>query len=191
MKSDCRYLFPESWNLWKVTSIGSDFLSPASFEINSPFFKYTLPMTPKIHKKKIIFLSSFWCQNRVSKIAFFWFFFNWKNWHVIFFNINQSLKLWSLTLFFYTKYFRSDAWVLTGVTKNEFPLSIRRQSAILNRVVYSMTGVISISGIFSGLPGREFNLFQVKLTHDCCTFALHKDTFSSGRRKIFDWSNKF
>ena len=71
-------------------------------------------------------------------------------------------------------------------TKNEFPLSIRRQSAILNRVVYSMTGVISISGIFSGLPGREFNLFQVKLTHDCCTFALHKDTFSSGRRKIFD-----
>ena len=79
MKSDYQYLFPESWNLWKVTSVGSDFLSPASLDKNSPFFKYILPMTPKIHKKIIFFLSSFWRQNRVSKIAFFYFFLIAKN----------------------------------------------------------------------------------------------------------------
>ena len=41
MNSDYRFLFPETWNLRKVTSVGSNFLSPASLDINSPFcFKY-------------------------------------------------------------------------------------------------------------------------------------------------------
>jgi len=94
MKSDCRYLFPESWNLRKVTSVGSDFLSPASLDINSPFFKYILPMTPKMHKKKInFFSSSFWCQNRVSKIAFFLIFFNCKKWQVLIKNIEGKEKI--------------------------------------------------------------------------------------------------
>ena len=48
------------------------FFSPASLDINSQFSKYILPMTPEMPRKRIYFFkSSFWCQNRVSKIAFF------------------------------------------------------------------------------------------------------------------------
>ena len=93
MNSDCWYLFLESWNLWKVTSIGSDFLSPASLDINSPFFKYILPMTPKIHKKFFFFLSSFWCQNWMSKVPFFWFFFNCKKLQVLIKNVGVKEKI--------------------------------------------------------------------------------------------------
>jgi len=94
MKSDCRYLFPESWNLWKVTSVGSDFLSPASLDINSPFFKYILPMTPKIHKKKIIFFYQvFDVKTGCQKLRFFWFFFNCKNSQVRIKNVGGKEKI--------------------------------------------------------------------------------------------------
>ena len=82
MKSDCRYLFPESWNLWKVTSVGSDFLSPASLDINSPFFKYILPMTPKMHKKNILFYQAFDVKTGCQKLRFF-ILFNCKKWQVL------------------------------------------------------------------------------------------------------------
>ena len=62
MKSDCIYLFSETWNLLKISSVSSDFLSPALVDINSPtFFLYT-PNDPQ---------RSFSCHNRVSNIAFF------------------------------------------------------------------------------------------------------------------------
>jgi len=94
MKSDCRYLFPESWNLRKVTSVGSDFLSPASLDINSPFFKYILPMTPKMHKKKInFFFQVFDVKTGCQKLRFFWFFFNCKKWQVLIKNIEGKEKI--------------------------------------------------------------------------------------------------
>ena len=47
MKSDCIYLFSETWNLLKISSVSSDFLSPALVDINSPTFFYIPPMIPR------------------------------------------------------------------------------------------------------------------------------------------------
>ena len=80
MKSDYQYLFPESWNLWKVTSVGSDFLSPASLDKNSPFFKYILPMTPKIYTKKLfVFIKFLMSKQGIKNCVFFDFFIIAKN----------------------------------------------------------------------------------------------------------------
>ena len=125
MKSDYQYLFPESWNLWKVTSVGSDFLSPASLDKNSPFFKYILPMTPKIHKKINFFLSSFWRQNRVSKIVFFYFFFNCKKWQVRIKNVGVKEKIKYHLYYYLTHWWKKNfkklifSWA-TGCLDNFF-----------------------------------------------------------------------
>ena len=105
MKSDCQYLFPESWNLWKVTSVGSDFLSPTLLDINSPFFKYIRPMTPKIHPKKLFFFIKFLMSKEGVKNCVFLIFFNCIKWQVLIKNIgvNEKIK-------YYLYYYLSHWW---------------------------------------------------------------------------------
>ena len=109
MTSDCRYLFPESWNLWKVTSVGSDFLSQASLDINSPFFKYILPMTPKIHTKKIIFFYQvFDVKTGCQKLRFFGFFFNCKNSQVRIKNVGGKEKIKYYLYYYLTHWWKKN-----------------------------------------------------------------------------------
>ena len=60
MKSDYQYLFPESWNLWKVTSVGSDYKmsylprvlceseNGADVRYSVLWYKYLIKVYPKL-----------------------------------------------------------------------------------------------------------------------------------------------
>ena len=70
MKSDYQYLFPEILNLWKVTSVGPNFVSPASLDINSQF-KKILPIAHKMNEKNIQVVDGI---TRCRKVIFFRYF---------------------------------------------------------------------------------------------------------------------